>query len=105
MLKDPSGKEWYLIKWEGYPENENTWEPLENVENFGNHVARIRYLRAFFTARMKVSRKLNADSNYQWQPVTMEDKHMESDMKRFVEREKRSAEKFYRYGGNFRKPE
>ena len=28
---DKKGKPFYLIKWEGYPESQNTWEPPENL--------------------------------------------------------------------------
>jgi hypothetical protein len=27
------GKLKYLVKWENYPEDQNTWEPIENLEN------------------------------------------------------------------------
>lgn len=27
------GMDKYLVKWKGYDEHENTWEPLENLEN------------------------------------------------------------------------
>jgi hypothetical protein len=25
------GKTYYLVKWEGYPEDESTWEPYKNL--------------------------------------------------------------------------
>ena len=33
-LKCLSGSTEYLIKWQGYPEHEKTWEPPENLQCF-----------------------------------------------------------------------
>ena len=30
--KDESGQVVYLVKWQGYPDEESTWEPLCNLE-------------------------------------------------------------------------
>ncbi len=30
------GQDRYLIKWEGWPEDASTWEPLENLGNINN---------------------------------------------------------------------
>ena len=32
------GKQQFLVKWHGYPEWENTWEPMENVKNAPNKI-------------------------------------------------------------------
>ena len=31
-----NGEVYYLIKWDGYPESSDTWEPKENLENIQN---------------------------------------------------------------------
>ncbi|OQR79952.1 chromobox protein3-like [Tropilaelaps mercedesae] len=28
-----SNKVWYLLKWKGYPDSDNTWEPADNLED------------------------------------------------------------------------
>ncbi|XP_052839551.1 chromobox protein homolog hpl-1 [Drosophila gunungcola] len=33
------GRAQYLAKWEGYPEEESTWEPMENLGNCATLVA------------------------------------------------------------------
>lgn len=32
-MKVVGGKNVYLIKWKGYPANENTWEPTKHLNN------------------------------------------------------------------------
>jgi hypothetical protein len=31
--KQVSGKPYYLVKWLGYPDSANTWEPVTNILN------------------------------------------------------------------------
>lgn len=38
-----NGKRFYLVKWDGYPESEKTWEPEHHLRNV-RHLIR-RYLR------------------------------------------------------------
>lgn len=49
-----SGQQEYLVKWEGYPESENTWEPTENL----NHCS--EKLQTFHQLRRQAQRKVRA---------------------------------------------
>ena len=31
IVDGPNDKSQFFIKWEGYPDDQNTWEPLENL--------------------------------------------------------------------------
>ena len=44
-FKRVSGKPYYLIKWKGYPNEENTWEPTENLRGCS------QLLQSFHTRR------------------------------------------------------
>lgn len=35
-FKFQSGKEYFYIKWKGWPDSENTWEPIEHLDNCPN---------------------------------------------------------------------
>ncbi|OAE18856.1 hypothetical protein AXG93_3409s1010 [Marchantia polymorpha subsp. ruderalis] len=50
------GRVEYLVKWLGYPERENTWEPYENIANCGDHLED-------FEERCKSRRKKGKGSN------------------------------------------
>lgn len=31
--REVMGTKQYLVKWKGYPSSQNTWEPIENLNN------------------------------------------------------------------------
>ena len=39
MGQGKRAKVWFLVKWEGYDEGSNTWEPQENLNNAEEAVA------------------------------------------------------------------
>ena len=45
IVDEPNDRQEFFIKWDGYPDSENTWEPLENlpeemVEEYLNEIER-----------------------------------------------------------------
>ena len=50
-IKEEDGKSMFLVKWVGYPNEENTWEPKENIPGF---------IQKYYEDRSKVGQKLPA---------------------------------------------
>ena len=44
-FKRVSGKPYYLVKWKGYSDEENTWEPTENLRSCSNLLHQFRQAR------------------------------------------------------------
>lgn len=48
LQKQVEGKTYYWVKWLDYPENQNTWEPIENLKNvrklIDNYMERRKHL-------------------------------------------------------------
>lgn len=56
----------YLVKWEGYPHDQNTWEPVENmaacdklVETFERNLARQKAMQLKASSQLSQQQKLN----------------------------------------------
>ena len=49
-------KKFYLIKWLGYPESANTWEPLNNLKNIKNMVKEFdtEYEKEFYPENLEL---------------------------------------------------
>jgi hypothetical protein len=63
IVDGPNDKSQFLIKWEGYPKDQNTWEPLENLpvdmvdEYLGTLPGRPKYTGTFEKKPAKVSKQ------------------------------------------------
>jgi hypothetical protein len=60
---DEQGKTFYYVKWEGYPETANTWEPEENLSSM-NHLIKI------FESRIKNTKFTNSKNLFNFNHTT-----------------------------------
>ncbi|XP_072038222.1 histone-lysine N-methyltransferase SUV39H2-like isoform X2 [Amphiura filiformis] len=57
-VKDEAGKEWYQVKWKGYPTDQNTWEPKDNLTGCNKRIKKFhKHLKIEKLNRKQYKRK------------------------------------------------
>ena len=64
-----NGVDFYLVKWLGYPEAQNTWEPADNLKTVKNMIE--EFMERFKNA--KKDREVNRKSGMDGKPKSEED--------------------------------